>query len=206
MTLSKVLFEPCNLQTLAFSKVVYNEKIKQKFEQYHLPEYYKKFLWFNYINSYTLTCTGLLEYVDKTQDLKGALDCLLKHNNYCHEKEKFNWNIKADCDFFNINILEEFDNLISCNVMYLSKTNMLKFVMLYMYILLNFEHFLPQSFFVFYYNLTDLCFECDVDKMLFPNLMTLFVDHDDMILCINNLIMNPIHRCKKCSNFLFNIE
>lgn len=200
--------QPRNLQSLVFSKIIHHaEHASALTEGYILPEYNVNYLWFDYLNSHVVTSAGLLKYVEKTRDLEGALRCLLKHNPYCPINEEFEWNIKSDAYFCDDNAdfaIDEFYRLLERKTSCLTKYNMFKLIVLYMYISSTHQMFLPLEIILVHYDACEVCFECNASR---PDYYRVgHYENDEVTYIFNKLIIDTNYRCVECGNFLFDIH
>nr|AIW01507.1 hypothetical protein [Spodoptera frugiperda multiple nucleopolyhedrovirus] len=91
----------------------------------------------SYLSSNKVTAKGLLEYVQETKDLQGALRYLFRVNMYCKIINRFEWNLVSNADFCKndrgYEAYKQFRKMKHNDVTH-SAYSLCKLVMLYMYI------------------------------------------------------------------------
>ncbi|QEI03532.1 hypothetical protein [Spodoptera cosmioides nucleopolyhedrovirus] len=209
-----MFFQPRRLESLAFTAAVNDTKVHQVYE-YIIPDFIVDEMWRDYLNSHRLSCAALLDYVEKTDDFNGALKCILKHNRYCEETMRFEWNLKSDiecCDADDYGLSAHMElnaRYFNCIFNQLSKIDALRFVMIYMYALSESPQFMPESLLMVGFNIGGKCFDCDEDGVYdYDDVYYEMLTHEtcvrnqfDTIKEINKLILNDRFRCE-CGTFL----
>ncbi|QNV47803.1 hypothetical protein [Alphabaculovirus altersperidaniae] len=206
------LFHPRPLQSIAFSAVVNNNEAYSVYEQTY-PTFILNSLWSDYLTSHRISSEGLLMYVKITKDLKGALKCLFEKNKFCPVRQTFEWNIDFNSDFVwsNMTFVIFYWTFMQVDLSKMSKYYMLKFALVYLYMLKTQPMSIPSKLQVYGYNIGGTCDECCDDKYVYESEYydeelkydAYLENRNEVIACINELLTHDRFRCSVCGNFLF---
>ncbi|AXU41656.1 ORF58 [Spodoptera eridania nucleopolyhedrovirus] len=208
-------FQPRCLKSLAFTTAINDAKTNRIVNE-AIPNFIVDDLWRDYLNSHRLSCDAIMEYVYRTNDFSGALKCVLKHNTYCEETLRFEWNLKRDIDWCADDSTTLHDALYTYflrNLTKLSKEEGIEFVLMYMYALSEWPQFMPRQLTVTIkgFNSGGKCHDCDeeganeYDHVFFEILsykMYAFNQTNSIKLMNRLLLRDERFRCEECGALL----